>query len=149
LRYKQYASVKASGGIPGTMANFPRKVAFAENDRYLIGKETCGAYLNVAPGFQQDLYIQDNSYISGLKIRKDKGSIRIPIVFQVRMTDYYGMGSTGIGLVGGYDPAAPLAIAANVTYSKKIGLDIALKGKLFSLDLRFTMQYQKMGAKQA
>ena len=52
-----------------------------------------------------------------------QNSINVPMVFQYRMTDYFGAGSGadgGIGNIGGDNSGA----TTNITYSKKIGFDI-------------------------
>ena len=50
-----------------------------------------------------------------------QNAINIPLVFQYRMTDYFGIqGGTGIGNIGG-DVNGSIV---NLTYAKRIGIDI-------------------------
>lgn len=116
--------------------NYPAKLGFSEYDKYLIGKNTCGAYLFLAPELPKTLHAGSNIYNKGLILNNSE--IRIPILFQCRMSDYYGEGSNGSGRIGGD------ASKSNINYSKKIGLDFLQKNKdLFSFDLSVEMQYQK------
>ena len=119
-----------------SIKNYPAKLGFSEYDKYLIGKNTCGAYLFLAPELPKTLHTGSNIYNKGLILNNSE--IRIPILFQCRMSDYYGEGSNGSGRIGGDSDKS------NVNYSKKIGLDFLQKNKdLFSFDLSVEMQYQK------
>lgn len=119
-----------------SIKNYPTKLGFSEYDKYLIGKNTCGAYLFLAPELPKTLHTGSNIYNKGLILNNSE--IRIPILFQCRMSDYYGEGSNGSGRIGGDSDKS------NVNYSKKIGLDFLQKNKdLFSFDLSVEMQYQK------
>ena len=119
-----------------SIKNYSAKFGFSEYDKYLIGKNTCGAYLFLAPELPKTLHTGSNIYNKGLILNNNE--IRIPILFQCRMSDYYGEGNNGSGRIGGD------ASKSNVNYSKKIGLDFLQKNKdLFSFDLSVEMQYQK------
>ena len=119
-----------------TIENYPDKLGFTDADKYLIGKNTCGAYLFLAPELPKTLHTGSNIYNKGLILNSNE--IRIPILFQCRMSDYYGEGNNSQGRIGGD------ASKSNINYSKKIGLDFLQKNKdLFSFDLAVEMQYQK------
>lgn len=119
-----------------TIENYPNKLGFTDADKYLIGKNTCGAYLFLAPELPKTLHTGSNIYNKGLVLNSNE--IRIPILFQCRMSDYYGEGNNSQGRIGGD------ASKSNINYSKKIGLDFLQKNKdLFSFDLAVEMQYQK------
>ena len=72
----------------------------------------------------------ENIQVGGDSIQSQKviqfgqqNSINIPLVFQYRMTDYFGTGSGssgGVGNVAGDSTGATV----NVSYAKKIGFDI-------------------------
>lgn len=123
-----------------TINNFARKFGFTTNDKYLIGKNTVGSYLYLAPTTHKSLHTGSIIFNQGYIIQKgDEFVVRVPIIFQVRMTDYYGAGSSGTGVLGGLGSAA----LSNLSYAKKIGIDIAIKDQsLFSFDLRVEMQYK-------
>lgn len=119
-----------------TIENYPDKLGFTDADKYLIGKNTCGAYLFLAPELPKTLHTGSNIYNKGLVLNSNE--IRIPILFQCRMSDYYGEGNNSQGRIGGD------ASKSNINYSKKIGLDFLQKNKdLFSFDIAVEMQYQK------
>ena len=120
----------------GSIENYPNKLGFSEYDKYLIGKNTCGAYLFLAPELPKTLHTGSNIYNKGLILNSSE--IRIPILFQCRMSDYYGESNNSQGRIGGDTDKS------NINYSKKIGLDFLQKNKdLFSFDLSVEMQYQK------
>lgn len=124
--------------------NYQDKLGFAPNDRYLIGKKTCGAYLMMAPANVQQLMVNGTDYRSTyvLEQGEDK-AIRIPILYQFRMTDYYGTGNTGIGKIGGHDPNS-LTEPSNLTFAKKIGLDLYVKDEApFSFDIMIKASYAR------
>lgn len=132
LSYVNYIKSEASASI----TNFPRKIGFSQNDKYLIGKNTCGSYLFLAPQLTKSLYTGSNIYNKGYVLSNTE--VRIPIIFQVRMQDYFGEGDSGVGRIGGDETKT------NLFYSKKIGIDFLPKNQdLFSFDISVEMQYQK------
>ena len=124
--------------------NYQDKLGFFPNDRYLIGKKTCGAYLMVAPASVQQLMANGTDYRSTyvLEQGEDK-AIRIPILFQFRMTDYWGTGSSGTGKIGGHVPGSGPE-STNLTFAKKIGLDLYVKDESpFSFDILVKASYAR------
>lgn len=134
--YREYESVSTGA----TASNFPNKIGFEDNDKYLIGKNTCGLFLSLASS--SDLFLNEKFVNQGKKIKKGERYL-IPILASSRLTDYYGAGSAGIGNIGGEIGKT------NVSYTKKIGIDILVKEsklelpKLLSFDFQYTMQYEK------
>ena len=114
--------------------NCPIKTSFIDNDKYLIGKYTCGAYLFISPGSYQA--IGSNAVSPTITKRTvefgSANSIQIPLKFQYRVSDY-------LAKVGGNRPEINLT---NIKYSKKLGLDIYLKDETFSFDILATVKYQ-------
>jgi len=107
----------------------------------LIGKNTCGSYLYLYPTNEKKLYTGSVIYNEGLIILKGSESkIKIPFVFEYRMVDYYGNGNND-GIIGGYDSSG--GIKTNLTYQKKIGIDILPKNmNLFSFDINVQAKYK-------
>jgi hypothetical protein len=69
-------------------------------------------------------------------------SINIPIVFQYRMTDYYGVGSGSSGGIGNIIGDISGA-TTNLTYAKKIGFDIWPTGEnAVQYDIEFFAKYK-------
>lgn len=127
----------------------PDKFGFIDVDRYLIGKKTCGAYLYLAPISTDQIIVNGIDLKSKRLLEGGEGSaLEIPIIFQFRMTDYYGDGNTGLGIVGGYDSNATVQLTpdnkkVNITYAKKMGLDIYLIDRTFSFDIEISAKYRK------
>jgi hypothetical protein len=154
LAYKDLAGSNiwqqiASGSLTNSQdfvknANYQDKLGFAPNDRYLIGNKTCGSYLVVAPANTQQLMVNGTDYRSNylLEQGEDK-AIRIPVIFQFRMTDYHGTGNKGTGIVGGYNPNSTVELT-NITYGKKIGMDIYVKDdSVYSFDILVKASYAR------
>lgn len=118
--------------------SFPIKLGFYPNDRYLIGQNTCGAYLYLSPSSYSDLLVNGTDYRAVREV--DYGTpnqIVINIVFQYRMTDFFGTGVNGLGQVGGQTNLT------NLYYSKKMGVDIQVQNEsLFSFDIQVSAKYK-------
>ena len=135
---------------PLTITELPDKFGFIEDDRYLVGKNTCGSYLFVGPTTFNQLNVNGIDARSTKEIEVgDNNAIVIPIVFQFRMEDYYGpSGGTGAGIVGGYDPAATNA-PTNLSYGKRIGIDVYAQDEApFSIDIQVSAAYKKTSLTQ-
>ena len=117
-----------------TEINCPIKNSFTDNDKYLIGKYTCGAYLFISPTSHQA--IGSNAVSPTITKRTvefgSANSIQIPLIFQYRASDEFQY-------IGGWRPNQTLQ---NIRYSKKLGLDIYLKDETFSFDILAKIQYQ-------
>lgn len=118
---------------------YPVKLGFYENDRYLIGSKTCGSYLFLSPYSYADLLVEGTDYRSVREIEfGEENKLVIPIVFQFRMTDFFGAGSMGVGRIGGSSVSIK-----NLTYTKKIGIDVNVKDEsTFSFDVQVTAKYK-------
>ena len=124
------------------------KNSFEPNDQYLLGGHSCGSFLFISP-LDSDSLIVDASNKSGKKTIPGNSatSITIDLVFQYRMTDYYGVSnSNGIdnstGRVGGVISNT----FSNLTYSKKIGVDILdSNDQDFKFDVEVYSKYRTTG----
>jgi hypothetical protein len=117
---------------------YPVKLGYYTNDRYLIGRETCGSYLYMCPSSYADILVEGTDYRSVRTVEfGDDNAIEIPLIFQFRMTDYYGVSNTGTGRIGGLDNLI------NLNYAKKIGIDINVKDEsTFSFDIQISAKYK-------
>ena len=117
---------------------YPVKLGFYTDDRYLIGSKTCGSYLFLSPTTYADILVDGTDYRSVRTVEfGDSYKIEIPVVYQFRMTDYYGSGNAGTGRIGGSTNAV------NLTYIKKIGIDITAQDtSIFSFDIQVTSKYK-------
>lgn len=133
--------------FPQGVAERPMKMSFEANDQYMLGGKSCGAFLFMSPVNINTLQVGGETKRSSKQInaKKDNESnaVSVDIVFQYRMTDYFGNeDSIDTGRVGGF---ARLAYN-NLTYTKKIGLDIFDKyGEQFSFDLEVFAKYGPKG----
>ena len=119
------------------------KNSFEPNDQYLLGGHSCGSFLYVSP-LGKDSLVVDASNKRGKKIIEgsSSNSINVDMVFQYRMTDYSGTGSTGKGRVGGIISNS----LQNLTYSKIIGIDILDSNNAdFQFDVEVYSKYRATG----
>lgn len=117
------------------LQHYPVKLGFSKNDEYAIGKYSCGAYLFVAPTTHEQIRVEGTTELAKkmLEFGEEK-VINIPLVFQFRCSDK-------LGYVGGYRTTGTIT---NVTYTKKIGVDIQVRGEApFSFDIEVTGKYEQ------
>ena len=137
--YKQAARVNPVVPTSNTTrddSHYPIKLGFIPNDKYLIGKYTCGSYLYLFPTTYESISVEGNFPARSTKPVKSgaENALNIPVIFQFRCSDT-------LGFVGGYRTSGNLT---NIQYTKKIGIDIILKdGQPFSFDLQASAQYTK------
>jgi len=131
--------------LNNTLKYYPNKIGFAENDNYLIGRYTCGAYLFTQPNSYDNISIKGNHpELANIKLNYgSENSINIPVIFQFRCTDKKGY-------IGGYRYGTETP--KNITYKKTIGFDIYEKlssnianifDDVFSFDLTISCKYKK------
>jgi len=117
--------------------------SFSPEDQYLLGGHSCGSFLFLSP-LSKESHVVDAKNKRGKKVipGNSANAITIDVVFQYRMTDYHGVGATGTGRVGGVVGN----IFNNLTYSKKIGIDILdSNGNDFQFDLEVYAKYRTTG----
>jgi|TARA_R110000823_G_scaffold28536_7_gene83225 hypothetical protein len=98
------------------------KTSFEGFDQYALGQQSCGSYLFVSSDNHQNIQV-DGDAIQSYEVIGfgQQNSINIPLVFQYRMTDYFGVTSgSGLGNIAGDSTGNTV----NLTYAKKIGFDI-------------------------
>lgn len=121
---------------------FFSKICYIPSDQYLIGMQSVGAYLFLNPNSHDDIVVNGSDSLSTKLLKYGSASsITIPLVFQYRMTDYYGSGDTGIGNIGG-NPN--FNTSNNLEYTKRIGIDIynnLIDKDRFSFDIEVSAKY--------
>jgi len=139
---------KHTNGLIGTVGgvNYDRtlKMSFDANDQYLLGGKSCGSYLFIAPINPESLLVDgDNKFGKKYIETGETNSVSIDIVFQYRMTDYAdNNATTDTGKVGGIMSTN----ISNLTYAKKLGLDIFdSDGEQFSFDVEVFAKYKASG----
>lgn len=121
------------------------KMSFDNNDQYLLGGRSCGAFLFISPINLGSLSIDGDNQLARKNISQGtSNAISIDVVFQYRMTDYAGNDpNTDIGYIAGLRGSN----VSNVTYAKKIGIDIFDEAdEQFSFDLEVFAKYSAKGS---
>ena len=139
---KQLGYMEMNGMIVAGDRSF--KMSFDVNDQYLLGGKSVGAFLFLSPVNTQTLATDGDVRQSTKKITSGAGNgLSLDIVFQYRMTDYYGNDPLlDIGRIGGLTKYG----FGNLTYTKKLGLDIFDKfNEQFSFDLEVFAKYSPKG----
>ena len=115
------------------------KTSFVPNDQYLLGKASCGAYMFLLPRDENSLTVDGDDALSIKSIIVgENNAISIPLVFQYRMTDYYGIGTKGIGAIGG----DYTGVTTDVVYAKRMGFDLFdIDENRFSFDIEIFAKY--------
>jgi len=118
------------------------KQSFRSDDQFLIGPGSCGSYLFPLIREIDGIRVEGDT-INAKRSIEPGASIQIPIVFQFRMTDYFGEGATGLGNIGGdYTQATE-----NLSYVKALGFDLYTEdNRKYSYDIEFQSIYKAEGA---
>jgi len=112
---------------------YPQKLGFTEDDAYLIGRYTCGAYLFVGPPTASLIQVEGSTQLATKNIQGSSNGISVPLIFQFRATD-------ALGNIGGFRSDGN---PTNITYTKKVGIDIQVKNQSpFSFDVEVTGKYK-------
>lgn len=120
------------------------KCVFDPDDQFTLGRASVGSYMFIAPSDETILNVNGNDALSIKQIEfGPNNSIRIPLIFQYRMTDFSGVGTTtGIGFIGGDRTLA----TRDLTYAKRMGFDIitfdGTTEKRFSFDVEIFAKYK-------
>jgi len=125
----------ASDSSDDTDRMFPAKLGFLDSDEFLVGKYSCGSYLYLAPKDHSSIQVEGSTSLAKRTLEfGEQNAIVIPIVFQFRAQDK-------LGFIGGWRSAGTLK---NITYTKKIGIDIQVKNEdLFSFDILSSGSYTR------
>lgn len=133
------------------------KMSFEDNDQFLLGGKSCGAYLFLSPTRIGNLSVDGDNKFGKRTIGKSDSTqvnstnskapnIAIDVVFQYRMTDYFGVTTSGVDTSDGRLAGLNTNKIANLTYSKKIGIDLFDSfDNQFSFDLEVFSKYKPKG----
>lgn len=113
---------------------YPQKLGFTENDSYLIGRYSCGSYLFLGPPTASLIQVQGSTQLASQPVETGvSNAINVPLIFQFRAVDK-------LGYIGGYRANGN---PTNITYNKKVGIDIQVKNQSpFSFDVEVTGKYK-------
>lgn len=108
---------------------------FADNDKYLVGKNSTGSKLFMRISDIQNIQVSTSDASSSITLHNgESNAIMIPIVFQYRMTDAKGR-------ISG-DSSLSLS-ASNIEYTKKMGVDLNVGGEMFKFDLNVSAKFRQ------
>ncbi len=123
-------STLQAGINKSTGVNVYPKMSFSVNDRYLIGDKSCGSYAFLNVRNIKDIQVKGSANSSNVVIAGNS-EIKIPLVYQYRMTD-------ATGAING-----KLERVEQLLYTKTIGIDLkAALNQTFSFDVKFTARYR-------
>lgn len=137
-----------NAGLTGPRSTI--KNGFAPEDQYLLGGRSCGSFLYISPLNENSLSVSSANKNGSKKIPGGSANaITLDLIFQYRMTDYYGSSTdtttnltTQTGRIGG----VLTNTFTNLTYAKKIGLDILDgSGIDFQFDVEVYAKYTTQG----
>ena len=117
------------------------KNSFDGFDQYTLGKKSVGSYLFVSADNHLNIQVDGDSIQSREIVQfGQQNSISIPLVFQYRMTDYFGtVSGSGLGNIGGDSTGSTV----NLTYAKRIGFDLYPNNSdVVQFDIEFSAKYR-------
>lgn len=129
LRLAEYTSIlKENQSQLETTANDTMgKCGFYNNDMYSIGQNTCGAFLYPMIANPQNISVVGSTTTATLIISPNS-EILIPFNFEYRMIDRFGY----------IDGMIENSVSTNITYQKKIGIDMFINNSQFKFDISVT-----------
>ena len=117
----------------GTTYITTHKIGYEDRDKLATGPNSCNSYLFLSPVNHSEIQV-DGDTLDSTKSLKSNESLRVPIIYQFRMTDAKGdiFGDRSIGT------NEAKAIVKNTKYANIIGIDIwtdrnALKPKQYDI----------------
>jgi hypothetical protein len=115
--------------------SYPTKLGFVDSDEFTVGKYSCGSYLFISPTNHNSIQVEGSTQLAKKTIEfGQENAITVPLIFQMRAQDK-------LGYVGGWRALGNLK---NITYNKKIGIDIQVKNEeLFSFDVLVSGTFTK------
>ena len=117
----------------GTTYITTHKIGYEDRDKLATGPNSCNSYLFLSPVNHSEIQV-DGDTLDSTKSIKGNESLRVPIIYQFRMTDANGH-IFGDRLIGDDETKA---IVKNTKYANIIGIDIwtdrnALKPKQYDI----------------
>ena len=117
----------------GTTYITTHKIGYEDRDKLATGPESCNSYLFLSPVNHSEIQV-DGDTLDSTKSIKSNESLRVPIIYQFRMTDAKG-NIFGNELISDDETKA---IVKNTKYANIIGIDIwtdrnALKPKQYDI----------------
>ena len=131
--YEDKLSVFDNNDDNGTTYITTHKIGYEDRDKLAIGEDSCNSYLFLSPVNHSEIQV-DGDTLDSTKSLNGNESLRVPIIYQFRMTDANGdiFGDKKLGT------DETKAIVKNTKYANIIGIDIwtdrsALKPKQYDI----------------
>lgn len=107
------------------------KIGYEDKDRYAKNSETCNSYLFLSPVNHNEIQVDGDTLDSSKSLSAGE-TLKVPIIYQFRMTDYNGY------IFGNKKLKESSTIVKNTKYANIIGIDIwtdrnALKPKQYDI----------------
>ena len=131
--YEDKLSVFDKNDENGTTYITTHKIGYEDRDKLATGPNSCNSYLFLSPVNHSEIQV-DGDTLDSTKSLKSNESLRVPIIYQFRMTDAKG-DIFGDDLIGTNEAST---IVKNTKYANIIGIDIwtdrnALKPKQYDI----------------
>lgn len=123
-RVRTFTSNIKAERVQTAVDNDTKAVGYSNDDVFLVGKDSCGAWLYPVLSNPESIKVNGNSTTSTLVVQRDS-EILIPFIFEYRMTDRLGF----------VDGNPNNTTNSDITYSKKIGVDLILDNQTFKFDI--------------
>lgn len=99
------------------------KIGYEDRDRYSIGENTCNSYLFLSPVNHSEIQVEGDTSNSTKSVKSGE-SLRVPIIYQFRMTDYAGNIFGKVKDDGKAELIESSAEVKNAKFANIIGIDI-------------------------
>lgn len=108
---------------------------YSDNDKYLVGGNSTGSKLFLRISDIQNMQVSTSDSSSSITLQNgQQNALLIPIVYQYRMTD-------GGGRING-DSSLSIS-ASNISYRKKMGVDLVVGNELFKFDFTVSSKFRQ------
>ena len=87
LAYKSQTAALNFDDDPSYMTT--HKIGYEERDRYATGERTCNSFLFLSPVNHSEIQVDGDTMESSKKLKAGE-TLKVPIIYQFRMTDYDG-----------------------------------------------------------
>ena len=101
----------------GTTFVTTHKIGYEDKDKRAVGDNTCDSYLFLSPITHSDIQVDGDTFDSNKKL-KSGDTLKVPIIYQFRMTDAAG------NVFGKYSKSNLPVDINNVKFANIIGIDI-------------------------
>lgn len=99
------------------------KIGYEDRDRYAKGQTTCNSFLFLSPVNHSEIQVDGDTLESSKKLKAGE-TLRVPLIYQYRMTDYNSNEDDKVGLIFGKYSSENNIEVSKTKYANIIGIDI-------------------------